>query len=352
MNSSEKNIAIEFKNITKKYKIVTAVKNLSLKIYENECVGFLGPNGAGKTTLIKLLANLVKPTEGEIYVSGSSLSDRKTKNLRKLQNSMGFLIDIPYFYQDSTAEQILTYFAKLKDYPRDKIPARVDKVLELVDMTRWKKEKIKTYSKGMTQKIGIASAIVHDPKFVILDEPQTGLDPMARVQVRDVLKELIKQGKTLFISSHLVREISEITVKLALIFKGTLIAYDSLENLEGLLKGNEVDFELLEPLDVDVYKRIIPQIDETVKPYCGENVSKLTGLRVQYIPQKNVIKVFFDGNKSSRYEIIKIMANIPEIKIISAYTDETERLEKIYINIMQNASTNPEYRDIEIKRMF
>lgn len=352
MNSSEKNIAIEFKNITKKYKIVTAVKNLSLKIYENECVGFLGPNGAGKTTLIKLLANLVKPTEGEIYVSGSSLSDRKTKNLRKLQNSMGFLIDIPYFYQDSTAEQILTYFAKLKDYPRDKIPARVDKVLELVDMTRWKKEKIKTYSKGMTQKIGIASAIVHDPKFVILDEPQTGLDPMARVQVRDVLKELIKQGKTLFISSHLVREISEITVKLALIFKGTLIAYDSLENLEGLFKGNEVDFELLEPLDVDVYKRIIPQIDETVKPYCGENVSKLTGLRVQYIPQKNVIKVFFDGNKSSRYEIIKIMANIPEIKIISAYTDETERLEKIYINIMQNASTNPEYRDIEIKRMF
>ncbi|MCP4761622.1 MAG: ABC transporter ATP-binding protein [archaeon] len=352
MNASSGNIAVEFKNITKKYKFVTAVKDLSLKIYENECVGFLGPNGAGKTTLIKLLANLIKPTEGEIFISDSSLSGRKDKNLRKLQNNLGFLIDIPYFYQESTAEQILTYFAKLKDYPRDRIPARVDKVLEQVDMKRWKKEKLKTFSKGMTQKIGIASAIVHDPKIIVLDEPQTGLDPMARVQVRDILKELNEQGKTLFVSSHLVREISEITTKLALIFKGTLLAYDSLENLEGYLKGNEVDFELLEPLDVDVYKRIIPQIDEIIKPYCGESVSKLTGLRVQYIPQSNAIKVFFDGEKSSRYEIIKIMANFPEIKIISAYTDETERLEKLYIDIMQNASANPEHRDIEIRRMF
>lgn len=350
---SEEDTAIEFRNITKKFGFLTAVNNLSLKIKKGDVVGFLGPNGAGKTTTIKLLANLIHPQRGDcdIKVATDKGLESIYKNPRRILKKVGFLIDIPYFYADMTCEQVLMYFARLKDYPENKIPGRIDKLLGMTEMLEWKDNKMKTFSKGMTQKIGIVQAIIHDPEIVVLDEPQGGLDPIATLQIRNLIRDLQKEGKTIFLSSHMLKEISEVANKLALIYKGNLLGYDSLSNLESFLQGSEIDFDLLNPLDQDLYEKIIPRLDNELKPYCGENRSKLTKLRLQYIPTIPAIRIFFDGKPESRHEIIRIMANTPEIKITSAFTDSSARLEKLYVDMMGNAANNAK-NDISVRRVF
>lgn len=336
-NKYPENAVIVFENLTKRFKYVTAVDNLSLTVEKGDIVGYLGPNGAGKTTTIKLLANLIHADAGRVLVRTDNGLEDITADPRRILKRVGFLIDQPHFYEDMTAAQVLSYFAKLKDYPRDKISDRVREVLDLMGMLKWKDEKIKTYSKGMVQKIGIAQAIIHDPDIVVLDEPQSGLDPLARVQVRKILSLLQERGKTIFLSSHMLKEVSEIANKAALIYKGQLLAYDTLENLGDILIGGELDFEIIEPLPYDAYEGIIDRLDKLVEPYVGDNIFKVTGKHIQYLPQKPGVRVYFDGKRESRHAVIKALANSSDISIIAASVDSTSRLEKLYIEMMEDA---------------
>ena len=203
MNEKNQDIVIQVKNITKKFGKFYAVNGVSLDIKRGEIVGFLGPNGAGKTTTMKMIANLLIPNEGEIWIrANGELQKLSRKNKDFLLDNIGFLIEIPAFYGKVTPNEILKYFAKLKGYPRHKLDERIDTVLKMVGMSEWKDKKIGTFSKGMRQKIGILSAIVHDPDIVVLDEPQTGLDPGARKEVRDFIMNLKKRPAVQIIMNH------------------------------------------------------------------------------------------------------------------------------------------------------
>ncbi|GAH60169.1 unnamed protein product, partial [marine sediment metagenome] len=250
MNKKNQEILIQIKNLTKKFGNFTAVKGVNLEIQRGEIVGFLGPNGAGKTTTMKMMSHLLKPNEGEVLIrANGELQKLTNRNKDYLLDNIGFLIEIPAFYGKVTPKEILKYFAKLKGYPRKNINERIDTVLKMVGMSEWKDKKIGTFSKGMKQKIGILSAIVHDPDIVVLDEPQTGLDPVARKEVRDFIMNLKKIGKTVFLSSHLLYEISEVADRIAIIHHGKLIAFDTLDNLEGKAMKSVIHFELLNSPD-------------------------------------------------------------------------------------------------------
>ncbi|MFW9924527.1 MAG: ABC transporter ATP-binding protein [Candidatus Thorarchaeota archaeon] len=165
-NDSE--VIIRLQNLTKNYGHFTAVSNVSLDLPKGEIIGFLGPNGAGKSTTLKIMAGLISPNEGEVFVRNNGELVKLTRNNRDLLlEKMGFLIETPAFYDHMTPREVLTYFAELKGYSRKQIKQRVEEVVKLVGMTKWIDKKIKTFSKGMKQKIGIVSALVHNPDMLV-----------------------------------------------------------------------------------------------------------------------------------------------------------------------------------------
>jgi len=302
MNEKNQDIVIQVKNITKKFGKFYAVNGVSLDIKRGEIVGFLGPNGAGKTTTMKMIANLLIPNEGEIWIrANGEIQKLSRKNKDFLLDNIGFLIEIPAFYGKVTPKEILKYFAKLKGYPRHKLDERIDTILKMVGMSEWKDKKIGTFSKGMRQKIGILSAIVHDPDIVVLDEPQTGLDPGARKEVRDFIMNLKKMGKTVFLSSHLLYEISEVADRIAIIHLGKIIAFDTLDNLEGRAMKSVIHFELLNPPE-DNLDDFIKKLKQLVVPLTGITEEESW---IKYDYDSKVTQVFFNGNPKSQTQILK-----------------------------------------------
>ena len=221
----DNNITLKVEDLSKNYGDHLAVDRINFQVHRGETIGLVGPNGAGKTTTIKMIAKLLKPTSGRILLKNEhgELQDinKSSRHLLKV----GFLIDIPAFYVKMTAYQVLKYCALLENYPRDKIDGRIDELLQLFKLSDWKHEKIKTFSKGMTQKLGIIQAIIHDPDIIIMDEPQTGLDPKARIEIRKFIREIQNMGKTIFVASHMLYEISEVCDKIALINHGKIILF-------------------------------------------------------------------------------------------------------------------------------
>ena len=214
---------IKLENLTKKFGNFTAVNKINLEVCQGETIGLVGPNGAGKTTTIKMIAKILRPNSGRILIRTNHHGLEDLENVSSTISQMGFLIDIPNFY-NMTAYELLKYFAKIQKYPKDRINERIDELLRLFKLDDWKHEKVKNFSKGMTQKLGIIQAIIHDPEIIILDEPQTGLDPLARIEIRKYIRELQSRGKTIFVASHMLYEISEVCDKIALINYGQIIA--------------------------------------------------------------------------------------------------------------------------------
>ncbi|MFX1366965.1 MAG: ABC transporter ATP-binding protein, partial [Promethearchaeota archaeon] len=176
-------VVLKIEKLTKKFRNFTAVNSINLEVHRGETIGLVGPNGAGKTTTIKMIAKILRPNSGRILIRTNESDLEDLQNVSSTTDQIGFLIDIPAFY-NMTANQLLRYFANLHNYPKDKIDKRINDLLQLFKLTEWKHEKIKKFSKGMTQKLGIIQALIHDPDIIILDEPQTGLDPLARVEIR------------------------------------------------------------------------------------------------------------------------------------------------------------------------
>jgi ABC-2 type transport system ATP-binding protein len=326
-------IVLKIDNLSKKYKHFLAVNNVNLEVNKGETVGFVGPNGAGKTTTIKLIAKLLKPSSGNILIK------RKGGNLQDIHEnsqdliSMGFLIDIPVFY-DSTPYILLKHYAQLHKYPKDKIDQRIDELLDFFDLTNWKRTRIKKFSKGMRQKLGFIQAIIHDPDIIFLDEPQTGLDPKARIKIRQYLKNLKEQKKTIFIASHMLREISEICEKVAFINNGEIIKFDRIENMENLLKTNEIVCQLLEPIPIERIEMIEKKLIEKLAPYLEKNINSSTfesPVRYQ-LSSKNLI-IYYDGKPESKGQIFKILGKDfdSEFTVISFSQSKTSILEKLYL---------------------
>lgn len=202
-----------------------ALDGLSLTVERGEIFGFLGPNGAGKTTTLKILMGLVRATSGRALLLGQPAGDVATRS------RIGFLPESPYFYDYLTAEEFLGFYGQLAGLERAVITQRVTDLLRLVGLTDARTRQLRKFSKGMLQRIGLAQALIHDPELVILDEPMTGLDPVGRKQVRDLILSLRDRGKTIFFSTHILHDVEMICDRVGIVMKGRLLASGRVDEL-------------------------------------------------------------------------------------------------------------------------
>ncbi len=208
-----------------------ALRPLHLSVEEGEVFGFLGPNGAGKTTTLKLLMGLVFPTRGSARILGMDLDDPR------VQAQIGFLPEQPYFYDYLTAQEMLAYYAQLSGIPAKERTARVEQMLGRVGLQDAARLQLRKFSKGMLQRVGLAQAILHDPKVVFLDEPMSGLDPMGRREVRDLIQQLRSEGKTVFFSTHILSDAEALCDRVAVIHQGALRGVGAVADLTSEARG-------------------------------------------------------------------------------------------------------------------
>lgn len=228
--------ALEIKNLSKTYaakkgKEVKALSCLDLIIPKGEVFGFLGPNGAGKSTTIKAIIGLINPSAGEAFVDGINIQDPSSR--RKI----GYLPENASFFDFLTAREYLVFIGKSFQMPEEVISKRVVDILERMELTSAADRPIRGYSKGMVQRLGLAQAILHDPELFILDEPMSGLDPLGRALVKDLILEMKRQGKTVFFSTHITADVEAVCDRVGVIVKGELRAVETVENI--LEKGIE-----------------------------------------------------------------------------------------------------------------
>jgi ABC-2 type transport system ATP-binding protein len=231
-------LAIETTRLEKTYAVGfwrnkprVALRPLDLAVEEGEVFGFLGPNGAGKTTTLKLLMGLVFPTGGEARILGKDINDAATKA------QIGFLPEQPYFYDYLTAQELLQYYAQLAGVPARERSRKIAAMLERVGLKDAAGVQLRKFSKGMLQRVGLAQAILHDPKVVFLDEPMSGLDPMGRREVRELMAELRQSGKTVFFSTHILSDAEALCDRVGVIHQGELRAIGTVADLTSQVRG-------------------------------------------------------------------------------------------------------------------
>ncbi len=206
-------------NLTKRYGKLVALNNLHLEIEDGECFGYIGPNGAGKTTTIRILATLLQPTWGEARVCGHVVGYES----RKIRPLIGYVPDFFGAYEDMVVQEYLEFFAAAYDISGKKRNQIVGDVLELTDLSYKRDALVDGLSRGMKQRLSIARVLLHDPKLLLLDEPASGLDPRARIEIRELLKELHRMGKTIIISSHILPELADLCTSIGILERGELV---------------------------------------------------------------------------------------------------------------------------------
>ena len=223
---------IEVENLTKKFAGTTAVKDISFNVAEGEVLGFLGPNGAGKTTTMRILSGYLPPTAGRVVVDGCPIF----KNPDQVRRSIGYLPENSPLYSDMRVNEYLRYRAGLKGVPSKSVRGRVEEVKEMCGLEDSGRRLIKQLSKGYRQRVGLADALVHDPKLLILDEPTIGLDPNQNRQVRSMINDLAKKH-TVLISTHILSEAEMVCSRVLIINDGKIVAQDTPDNLQGIVYG-------------------------------------------------------------------------------------------------------------------
>ncbi|SES85977.1 ABC-2 type transport system ATP-binding protein [Anaerobranca gottschalkii DSM 13577] len=269
------NIVLTTENLTKKFKKKTVVDNLNISIQQGDIFGFLGPNGAGKTTTIRMLVGLIKPTSGKITIFGKDLQQDFTEVIKDI----GAIVENPELYPFYTGRQNLIHFAKLSGEV-DK--NRIEEVIRLVRLENRIDTKVKTYSLGMRQRLGLAQALLNRPKLLILDEPTNGLDPQGMKEVREIISHLAREEKiTIFISSHLLHEIEQLCNKVAIISNGKLVVQGKVEELlsKDQQRANiEVDnvSKAMEILNTLPFVQEVKSVDNKIKvKFVGDSLGKI-----------------------------------------------------------------------------
>ncbi len=218
---------IKTSGLTKNFGNLAALVDLELAIAEGDIFGFIGPNGAGKTTTMRILATLLEPSRGKAFVGGLDVR----KNGKKVRRMVGYMPDFMGVYDDLKVFEYLEFFAAAFSIERKKRKSIVEGVLELTDLQSRQSATVDSLSRGMQQRLGLARVLIHDPKVLILDEPASGLDPRARIEIRELLRELKRMGKTIMISSHILSELEEICDNIGIIEKGRLVFNGTMEQI-------------------------------------------------------------------------------------------------------------------------
>ncbi len=310
--------SIVAENLTKRYGSFTALSNLNLKIEGSKCVGFLGPNGAGKTTTLKIFTDMIRASEGRALINGVDVHLNKKKAL----GSVGALIESPEIYPALTPREALSMVADLRGLPRAEAKEKIEETVAEVKMNEWLDKKVGKFSKGMKQRINIAAALLSDPEVIMLDEPTTGLDPRGQAEVRDIVKDLKKKNRLVFMSSHLLNEVQEICDEVAMIDHGKLIVYDTLSNVTTRFSSggsNTVEIELSRDIDEQSANR---------------NIASLTSVSSVDRIDARKVRIHFSGGIQNQERLLLDLASM-KIGMIS-FRPAASALEDTYLNLIKD----------------
>ena len=309
---------IETHDLTKVYEgawkgqDVLALNKLNISIEEGEIFGFLGPNGSGKTTTIKMLLGLIFPTSGHLEILG-----RKDIGKPAVREKIGYLPEGAYYPDFLKGEEVLRFYGQLYGLTGSELKRRIAQVLETVGMTRARKRLIRGYSKGMRQRIGLAQALINDPQILILDEPTTGLDPIARKEIRDILAELRSRGKSLFISSHELLEVELISDRVGILFEGNLQTLGTID-------------ELLTERDLSI--RVADATPEKLKEVTAAGVAAEDSVRGAVVLRVPSALDLFDALERCKAAQLKVVSVAPR----------RETLEELFVRVVGDAAKQQE----------
>jgi len=273
--------AVEVENLTKIFPVpfrrqkVVAVRKLNLSVEPGEVFGLLGPNGSGKSTTLKIVLGLVSPTAGAARIFGRSADEVRSRE------NVGFLPENPYFYKFLTGEETLRFFGKICGMSGAPLQKRIDELLELVDMEDARHRRVGGYSKGMLQRIGLAQALVQDPRLVILDEPTAGVDPIGSRAIRDLILRLKEKEITVLLTSHLLEQVQEVCDRVGILYRGELVRHGELDELISI--DNQTEF---------VIENAPPELRSKIESLLAESSAKLVDVRK---PQTTLERVFLDA---------------------------------------------------------
>lgn len=228
---------LKIDNLSKSFGSFKAVDNISLNIEPGDLYGFLGPNGAGKTTTIKIITGLYSATSGKVFIDGIDISENHIEAKKRI----GYIPDQPFLYEKLTGKEFLFFSGGLYKIPKDKLTKKIEELVDTLNIGEWINKRTEEYSQGMRQRITIASALLHEPKFIIVDEPMVGLDPQSAHIIKNLFKKLTSEGTAIFMSTHSLNVVEEICSKVAIINKGKIIFNDKIDKLYELredMNGN------------------------------------------------------------------------------------------------------------------
>ncbi|MCB0727416.1 MAG: ABC transporter ATP-binding protein [Ignavibacteriae bacterium] len=289
-----KNLSKEFSSGKFSKEKIQALNNFTFEVEGGEIFGLLGPNGAGKTTLIKILLGITFPTSGEIQIFGKNISDESYKT------KVGYLPESHKFPNYFNGEEVLHFFGMLSGISKAEVKKKTDEYLKLVDMEKWRKTKIRKYSKGMLQRLGLAQSMLNNPDIIFLDEPTDGVDPIGRKEIRDILIRLKEEGKTIFLNSHLLSEVELVCDRVAILNKGVLIKSGRVDEITAvsdnyIFNTTEIDESVMHSL-LSVYKSIIKSKHEFY--YSTDSPEDLNKL-IDFLRQNKVLILSITREKNS-----------------------------------------------------
>ncbi|GCE13402.1 ABC transporter ATP-binding protein [Tengunoibacter tsumagoiensis] len=307
---------IRIQHVSKRYRNVNALDDLSLEIPRGKIFGLIGPNGAGKTTLIRILAALLAPSSGQVWFNNEEVS----RSPATIQRQVGYMPDFFGVYPDLTSAEYLEFYAGIHGIPRQKQAGLISDLLELVELTSKRDAMVENLSRGMKQRLCLARALVHDPEVLLLDEPASGLDPRARVELRELVRTLQGMGKTIIISSHILLELAEMCTDIAIVKNGKLVLSGSVDTITSQINGGrQVEIRLLDPSS-------LPQALDVLKAR-----PEVTQTQIE----DQVIQADFQGDDQVLYQMLSaLMAeNIPVVSF--APRSGGGRLEEIFMQITE-----------------
>ncbi|MBN1681900.1 MAG: ABC transporter ATP-binding protein [Anaerolineae bacterium] len=299
--------------LVKRYGKLTAINNLSLRVPQGSIYGFIGPNGAGKTTTMRILTTLISLTAGEAYVAGYSV----LKHQREVRRAIGYMPDFFGVYDDMKVWEYLDFFAACYDIPERERQPLINDLLALVDLAHRREDMVEKLSRGMKQRLSLARTLAHDPEVLILDEPASGLDPRARIEIRELLVEMAQMGKTIFFSSHILADVAEICTHLGIIESGEMVAQGTVSEIrQQLMPMREITITLLDRVDD-----------------AKEALMTITGVTdIVDLPnseKRRRIKVSFSGDDAGVSEMLQALSSraIPVVN----FAEQTHDLETVFM---------------------
>ncbi len=304
---------IQTQGLVKRYGKLTAVDDLSLEVERGSIYGFVGPNGAGKTTTMRILTTLITPTVGKVFVAGYSV----TEYPREVRRAIGYMPDFFGVYDDMKVWEYLDFFAACYEIPERERPKLIDDLLALVDLSHRRDDMVESLSRGMKQRLSLARTLAHDPDVLILDEPASGLDPRARIEIRELLVEMAQMGKTIFFSSHILADVAEICTHLGIIETGQMVAQGTVGDIRRqLMPTREITITLLDR--VDEAKETLQHVEGIVDIRDMPDDHGRKRLRVEY-----------NGDDTGISAVLQALSSkgIPVVN----FSEETRDLESVFL---------------------